>query len=120
MSLEEWLWDWLLVLCKQILTGFLLGISPSGRQGKVWLQYQLDKVLANPGGRCGVRTAHQSPRIWRRRPPSTALPWLLSSAGCSGKGVTLSKAALLLRQTLKELGGHLPTPLPVSEQQALP
>ena len=63
VSLEEWLWDWLLVLCKQILTGFLLGISPSGRQGKVWLQYQLDKVLANPGGRCGVRTAHESPHL---------------------------------------------------------
>ena len=48
------------VLCKQILMGFLLGIRPSERRGRVWLQYQLDKVLANPEGRCAVRTAHQS------------------------------------------------------------
>ena len=49
-----------LALCNQILMGFLLGISPSKRKGKVWLQYQLDKVLANPEGRCAVRSAHQS------------------------------------------------------------
>ena len=33
--------------------------------------------------------------------------------------MTLSDAALLLKQTLKELGGHLLTPLPASGQQAL-
>lgn len=61
-------------------------------------------VLANPEGRCAVRECPSECPASRGEGTLHSLAWLLSSAGCSGKGITMSEAALLLKQTLKGLG----------------